>query len=109
MYTFYVNIPKQYDLFDYVMITMMIKKKKKKEKKKTTDNNYESHQGGKEKQWPGIFSRPMAITGLQGRKEMDGPSQCSCGLFICDFLSILNLYRGNCLFEVFLLKKLQSF
>jgi hypothetical protein len=87
------------------MITMMtlIKNKNK------NDNNYESHQRGKEKQYTTKFSRPMAITSLQGRKEMDGPSQCSCGLFIRDFLSILNLYLGNCLFEVFFLKELQSF
>jgi hypothetical protein len=72
-------------------------------------NDYESHQRGKEKQYTSKFSRPMAITGLQGRKEMDGPSQCSCGLFMRDFLSILNLFLGNCLFKVFLLKELQSF
>jgi hypothetical protein len=91
------------------MMTLIKKRKKKRKEKKKIDNNYESHQGGKKKQYANNFCRPMAITGLQGRKEMDGPSQCSCGLFICDFLSILNLYLGNRLFEVFLRKKLKSF
>ena len=62
-----------------------------------------------EKHWASIFSRPMAITRLQGGIEMDSPPQCTRSLFICDFLFIQNLYWGNCLLEVFLSQKLQSF
>ena len=73
------------------------------------DHNDLTYKGRMEKHWASIFSRPMAITRLQGGIEMDSPPQCTRSLFICDFLFIQNLYWGNCLLEVFLSQKLQSF
>lgn len=39
-----------------------------------------------------ILSRPVAITGLQGQVEADGPSQCGSGCFMGYFLILTNLH-----------------
>ena len=51
----------------------------------------------------------MAITSLQGWKEMCTPSQCYCGCLICNFFTIPNLHLWYCLFEIVLSQKLQVF